>query len=139
MDDKLELQIRSDGDPTTTRAAMVRITPDQFIPPYAAFRPGLDVGGPLLNSFEFAVAPFFGERAIEATVTVGVLGMGTSVEVIAVLAEPIPLRNTRRVYVLSGGTLAATVVCDADTGERIPFNAVRVVIVPDALARAWVS
>lgn len=137
--EQLELHVRSEGDSLRTSITAVRPASAGRNPYYDAFPPGIAVGTPLLNRLEFSAASIDGNRDTEAVVTAGILGMSTSLEVVADLAEPIPGRDTRRVYVLSGGTLPATIVCDADTGEQIPFDRVRVVIAVDSVTLAWVA
>lgn len=135
----LELHIRSEGDAFRTSIIAVRPAPDDRSPRNAAFPPGLAVGTPMLSRFEFCVGRVLGDDDPEAVVTTSPLGMSTSLEVIADLAEPLKHRDTRRVYVVSGGTLSSTIMCDADTGEHIPFDQVRIVIAVDSVTRAWVS
>lgn len=102
------------------------------------FERGEEVGAPAVRAIEFAVgtcgetAPYIPKVTLEP-------GLFTTLEVVANLAEPIPGRDTTRVYLISAGLRNRSRVHDADTGELIMATGFRVRIEGGKTPLAWVD
>lgn len=133
--ERLELRIRHD-DPESkcSDISFVRSPKGGRI----NFESGEYVGHPTVRALEFSVGTC-GNRDGLAQVSYEPSGLGTTLEVVANLAVPIPGRETKRVYLISSGVGIRGRVCDADTGEEIMATGFRVKIEGGKTPLAWVD
>ena len=104
----------------------------------ANFERGEQVGIPTVRALEFSVGTCGETEPAIPKVTLEP-GLFTTLEVVANLAEPIPGRDTKRVYLISAGLRNQSRVHDADTGELIMASGFRVRIEGGKTPQAWVD